>query len=479
MKNPVALIVAALLIIVVAIWLGLKIPRGILTYQDELFTAERSREMLIMGRDTVYYNFQHSFAKPPLQYWLTTLTLPRFANATTAVRIWPLSYGLLTAVAVGWLAFLVSPARPWLIPLSVAIFVSCPLFSTEATRALLDTGLMFFTTVTIGFAELARRRPAWWLGVAIVCWLGALQKIPLILLVWLIIVVVRLSSKPERLRLLNAWLVWSFLLGLVLASTWPFLQYAKYGMPVTREFAADNLNALYGERQLGSRPYFEVLNALLATGWAGGVFAIAAASGCLFWKKLRPPPLVLEMSILSVAIVFLAVVFNFRSVRYILPIVPSLCLVLAFFLYQLAERSGKMRAGIIAFVILFVLGSFVQAEIKMHHHGPDASVEKRIAHKLGEIQHAGVATLLVSEGAPVKRTLRSNGFYLFHGALRFPLERFSLDKLRKASPPRPVIGVCVARDFPAIQSVYPEAEIVSALDPFICWRAGRGDGVME
>ena len=138
-----------------------------------------------------------------------------------------------------------------------------------------------------------------------------------------------------------------------------------------------------------------------------------------------------------------------------------------------------MRAGIIAFVILFVLGSFVQAEIKMHHHGSDASVEKRIAHKLGEIQHAGVATLLVSEGAPVKRTLRSNGFYLFHGALRFPLERFSLDKLRKASPPRPVIGVCVARDFPAIQSVYPEAEIVSALDPFICWRAGRGDGVVE
>src|SRR5947199_9743498 len=105
--NVWPLLSTALLLFVVATWLGLKIPRGILTYQDELFTAERSREMLIMGRGSVYYNFQHSFAKPPLQYWLTTLTLPRFANATTAVRIWPLSYGLLTAVAVGWLAFLV------------------------------------------------------------------------------------------------------------------------------------------------------------------------------------------------------------------------------------------------------------------------------------------------------------------------------------------------------------------------------------
>src|SRR5436189_2423345 len=112
---PLALFVGGLLIAGVAIWLGMKIPRGILTYQDELFTAERAREMLIMGRDSVYYNFQHSFAKPPLQYWLTTLTLPRFSNSATAVRIWPLIYGLLTAVAVGWLAFLVSPAPLWLI----------------------------------------------------------------------------------------------------------------------------------------------------------------------------------------------------------------------------------------------------------------------------------------------------------------------------------------------------------------------------
>jgi 4-amino-4-deoxy-L-arabinose transferase-like glycosyltransferase len=167
---------AALLIVAVTIWLGLRIPQGFLTYPDELLTAERSREMLILGRGTVHFNFRPSFAKPPLQYWLTTLSLPKIDNSSTAVRIWPLIYGVLTAVTAGWLIFLIRPIYPWLVPLSVAFYVSCPLFPTEATRGLLDTGLTFFTTLAICFAQLARRRPCWWLAVAIACWLGILQK---------------------------------------------------------------------------------------------------------------------------------------------------------------------------------------------------------------------------------------------------------------------------------------------------------------
>jgi Dolichyl-phosphate-mannose-protein mannosyltransferase len=208
--------------------------------------------MLIQGRGSVYYDFRHNFSKPPLQYWLTTLTLPRFSNPSTAVRIWPLLYGVLTAMTVGRIAFLIDPQRPWLIPLSVAIFVSCPLFSTEAIRALLDTGLVFFTTAAIGFAQLARRHPAWWLGVAIACWLGALQKIPLIFLVWLIIVVIRASSATERARLRSRSLIGSALLAAALALTWPLIQFLKYQMPGARAFAGDDLAQLFSQNELGS-----------------------------------------------------------------------------------------------------------------------------------------------------------------------------------------------------------------------------------
>src|SRR5437660_692208 len=181
-KRAIAAAVAVILCVLG--WLGFEIPRGILTNTDELFTAERTREMLDTEPWVVHYNFQRSFEKPPLQYWLTTLTLPRLQNRTLAVRIWPLLYGGLTMVALGWLVFLVEPNRPWLLPLSVAVLASCPLFSREASRGLLDAGLAFFTTMAIALAQLARNRPVWWLGVAATCLLGSLQKFPLPFLVW-------------------------------------------------------------------------------------------------------------------------------------------------------------------------------------------------------------------------------------------------------------------------------------------------------
>jgi 4-amino-4-deoxy-L-arabinose transferase-like glycosyltransferase len=457
---------AGLLIVCTAVWLGFKIPNGILTYPDELLAAERAREMLILGRGSVHFNFHESFAKPPLQYWLTTLTLPRFSNSSTAVRLWPLVYGVLTAVAVGWLAFLLDPKRPWLIPLAVAIYVSCPLFSTEASRALLDTGLAFFTTLAVGFAQLARRHPAWWLGVAIACWLGALQKIPIIFLIWMIIVVIRLTTATERPS--SGWLIGSALLAVALVLIWPLIQHAKYQMPLIRAFAGDEPSVLFGEKRLGSRPYFEVLDGLLASGWAGGSFAIFAAVTFVFLKQRDLAKPVTEISILSLAIVILSVILNFRSVRYVLPIVPCLSLVLAFFLCRLLEQSRKIRTGTIAFIVLFLLAGFIQAEIKMHHRGPDASNERRVAQKLGELQREGVFTVLL-RSTEVKTPLRSNAFYLFHGNLHFPVERRRLEEFEKDPPPRPALGVCLARSFPKVQEVYPEAKVQLALDQFICW----------
>jgi 4-amino-4-deoxy-L-arabinose transferase-like glycosyltransferase len=463
------IISAALLLAVAVGWLAWKIPHGILTYPDELLTAERSREMLLLGKGTVHFNFRPSFAKPPLQYWLTTLTLPRLANASVAVRIWPLVYGTLTAAAVGWLAWLLDPKRPWLIPLSSAIFISCPLFLTEASRALLDIGLTFFTTLALGFALLARRNPRWWLAVAIVCWLGALQKTPFIFLVWLIVVIVRFCQATERRALHRAWLPASALLAAILMAVWPFIQFSNYHMPLAKAFAGDHLPLLFGQRHLGSRPYFEVLDGLLASAWAGGGFALLAAIAFLFLPKQKVPLFIRELSIVSLSVIALAVICNFRSVRYVLPIVPSLSLILAFFLYELLERQGKVGAGAKVFVVVFVLASFGQAFAKMHHRGPDSSSERRIAQTLGTLQRDGTITLLVYSGGE-KRSLRSIAFYLFHGGLRFPLKGRSLEQLRENPEPSPALGVCRTRDLAAVQVVYPGAAVAVTLDEFVCWQ---------
>src|SRR5437660_817829 len=94
-----AVAVAGLIIFAFVVWLGLEAPRGILSGTDELLTAERSREMLMTEPWVVHYNFHRSFEKPPLQYWLTGFSLPHFHNRALAVRVWPLFYGALTAIA--------------------------------------------------------------------------------------------------------------------------------------------------------------------------------------------------------------------------------------------------------------------------------------------------------------------------------------------------------------------------------------------
>jgi 4-amino-4-deoxy-L-arabinose transferase-like glycosyltransferase len=157
-----AIIVTVLVVTSVFGWLAWEIPKGILSLSpDELLTAERSREMLLFGRSEVHFNLTPSFEKPPLQYWLTSLTLPRFKNKTLTVRVWPWFYGVLTTISVAWLAFLIDPRRPWLVPLSVAVLASYPPFATQASRGMLDSGLAFFTTAAIAFGQLARKNPAW------------------------------------------------------------------------------------------------------------------------------------------------------------------------------------------------------------------------------------------------------------------------------------------------------------------------------
>ena len=116
----------------------------------EQAVAERTREMLLTTPWTVHFNFQPSFEKPPLQYWLTGLSLQTLKNRTFAVRIWPLVYLVLTAICASWLAFLLEPSRPWVVPLTVAILISYPLFCKE--RGLLHEPLLIIEKVHSEFS---------------------------------------------------------------------------------------------------------------------------------------------------------------------------------------------------------------------------------------------------------------------------------------------------------------------------------------
>jgi 4-amino-4-deoxy-L-arabinose transferase-like glycosyltransferase len=468
MQRKWAIAMAIAVLVSVFAWLGFEIPRGTLTHTDELLTAERSREMLSTEPWVVHYNFQRSFEKPPLQFWLTTLTLSRLHNRTLAVRVWPLLYGCVTMVALGWLVFLVEPNRPWLIPLSLAVLASSPLFSPEASRGFLDIGLTFFTISAILFAQLARNRPAWWLGVAAASWLGSLQKFPMPFLVWLLIILVRLTSRVERPKLRSGWLVASMLLAFAAMAIWPLVQITKYGMSPGRLFH-EEVMVWTGPANLGARPYFAVLYGLSTLGGACGLLSFLAAFLVLFSKKERSPIAVREISMVSLAVIGLTIVSNFRGVRYIVPIIPCLCFLLALVFYRFLERGPIIRLRT-AVVLIFVLSAgFVHSAITIERRRKDVADEKLIAEKLGELQQAGMKTVLIKAETP-GGDLLWDSFYLFHGNLRFPVQAYTPQQIRRNPPKPPLVGVCVVRDFPAIREVYPNVDVEFSHAQFICWR---------
>lgn len=465
-----AVVVAGLIVLAFTAWLALEIPKGTLAQTDELLTAERTREMLMTEPWVVHYNFHRSFEKPPLQYWLTSFTLPRFENRSVAVRIWSLFYGVLTAIALGWLVFLVKPDESRLIPLSVAMLVSCPLFSTEASRGMLDIGLTFFTTLTIAFAELARKRPLWWLAAAAACWLGSLQKVPIPFLVWVFIVVARLMHRDERVELRKGigWLIGGLLLAITVMSIWPLLQLIKYEMPVWTLFH-EEIVVWLGPEGLGNRPYFEIPLDLILAGGLSGLLLLLAPFVILFSKKERPTPAIREVAIVSLAIVASAIVSNFRGVRYILPILPCLCFLLALLFRRFLNRGSAVRVRVIAALVVLLSAGFIHSELKIILRQKDVADEKVVAEKLGTLQQLGTGTVLI-KAIRTGKDLMWDSFYLFHGNFRFPVAQYTVEEIRSQPPPPPLIGACVARDFPVVREVYPNVQVELVRAQFMCWR---------
>lgn len=469
-------------------WLATEIPKGILTATDELLTAERTREMIVTGaKSVVQFNFRPSFEKPPLQYWLTTLTLDRFHNRSAAVRVWTLLYGVVTAIAIGWLAILIAPKRPWVGPLSLAVLMACPLFATQATRGLLDIGLAFFTTMTIVFAQLARKQPWWWCAVALMCWFGSLQKLPMPLLIWLLLLLIRLVSPAERPALRTKWLPVSLIATVILSAIWPLLQILKYNMPLWSLFY-DQVVVWTGPTRLGARPYFEIPLRMIINGGPAGLCLLVAPLVVLFWKGERFSTAACEIALLCLATIGLAIVSNFRHVRYIIPIVPVGCCLVALVFERFFQKGGFVRsAGITACTVLLFAG-FAETKIEINHlegkpdgNDPinrllpflavpkDVTDEQAIARELGSLQRPQTAIVLVESKIP-GADLLWDSFYLFHGNLKSPVTDYTLDELKTVRPHPPLLGVCVARDFPGIQQLYSEVQVRLPRLKYICWQ---------
>ncbi|PYL72831.1 MAG: hypothetical protein DMF26_15710 [Verrucomicrobia bacterium] len=123
----------------------------------------------------------------------------------------------------------------------------------------------------------------------------------------------------------------------------------------------------------------------------------------------------------------------------------------------------------IAALVVLLTAGFVHATIQINHARKNAGDEKLIAEKLGQLQRAGTKTVLIKAEKP-GGDLLWDSFYLFHGNCRFPVKPYTVDEMRGHPPMPPLIGACVARDFPVIRDIYPNVKVELVRAQFICWQ---------
>ena len=88
------------------------------------------------------------------------------------------------------------------------------------------------------------------------------------------------------------------------------------------------------------------------------MISFLAAFAILFSKKERPSAGVREIAIVSLSVIGLAIVSNFRGVRYIVPIIPFLCFLLALLFYRFLEKGRVIRFRTTVLLIVVLLADF-------------------------------------------------------------------------------------------------------------------------
>src|SRR5258708_3238721 len=206
---------------------------------------------------------------------------------------------------------------------------------------------------------------------------------------------------------------------------WPALQLLSYEVPLRHLFRQEAVDWL-GPENLGAQPYLEVPYRLVVTS-ACGFALLVAPFVILFWRKGKFPTAEAEVSIACLGLIVLETLFNFRHVRYIEPIIPALCLLLAIVLHRLLERPGAVRVATIVSLTLVLLAGFIQTKLQIDFRRKDFADEKVVAEELGVQQRQGMRTVLI-KAVNAGSDFHFASFYLFYGQLRLRVTKYPVNE---------------------------------------------------
>ncbi|KAF1012227.1 MAG: glycosyltransferase family 39 protein [Burkholderia sp.] len=343
------------------IWFG---PLGLrhLIPSDEGRYAEMAREMFVTGDwTTPRYNGYKYFEKPPLQTWLNALSFAWFGIGTWQARLYTALVSFGGILLVGYTGARVFNPVAGLC--AAVVLAASPYWNLMGHFNALDIGLSFWMAVTLCALLLAQRpglatgvRRGWmWL-----CWtsmaLAVLSKgligviLPSAVLV-LYTLIARDWALWKRLHLVSGLVIFC-----VLATPWFVLVQQRNPEFFDFFFVVQQFRRYLTPEQNRPGPVYYFLAVLLAgfLPW----LSIAVQSMRHAWRMPHQPNGFAPMLVLLVWSGFIFLFFSAshsKLVSYVLPIVPSLALVLGAYLPLVAREHYRLH--LIGY-LLFLVAAF-------------------------------------------------------------------------------------------------------------------------
>src|SRR5215472_9849797 len=292
---------------------------------DEARYAEIAREMVSGGSRLIpHLNYVIYVEKPPLLYWLTSLSFAVLGINEFAARLFVALFGVLGVAATAWFAARCFGTRHALV--AGGILATTPLYATMAQ--VLTTDMMLTTFVTIAnFALFLHWREGgrWcWLGYVAIA-LGVLTKGPVAIILPLLGILAFLIWEREwrgsiaRFRVLGG-------LGLVVVISAPWFLTMMVRVPGYFDFyfVGEHLRRAFQVSYSHGEPFYFYLPVPLA-----GLLPWSLLMPFLTWRRLEPNP---ARRFCVAAALTTSVVFSCASAKlipYILPAVPPIAILIA------------------------------------------------------------------------------------------------------------------------------------------------------
>lgn len=301
--------------------------------QDEAVYTREAIHMALYG-DWMTQTFLDRFVlfKPPLLMWLSGFSVKLLGVNSVGVRL----PAILSGVVICLLAFAMARGGTvWAGYSAVVLLVSDRLFHTLARANLTD--ILLCACIVAGFAAFARdtamreRRTVWWFGAAAGCAIltksiAGLLPFVVVGLFWL---VMRGESRPRLPRVLL-----SAAIAAAVALPWHVYQSIVHTQWFLAEYLGVQLLAFGGKPPQTSQENQIVF--YLSRLWSGDpeLLLLSAMSVPAFalavWQRKDPLALLLGcwLAVFGAALM----IFQYRSVQYMLPLIPALAILAASFL---------------------------------------------------------------------------------------------------------------------------------------------------